>query len=70
VDVTFRKGQDGKWICSIPGKEDQEAFVTGDRISFNGNMGGLSLPMRLKYHKDGSVWAEIMGNPVVELHRQ
>ncbi|MBQ3881085.1 MAG: sialate O-acetylesterase [Bacteroidales bacterium] len=70
VDVTFRKGQDGKWICSIPGKEDQEAFVTGDRISFNGDMGGFSLPMRLKYHKDGSVWAEIMGNPVVELHRQ
>lgn len=70
-DLTFRKLEDGSWQCEMPGQEPQAARVRGKRATVNFPFGnGMRFPLELKFHDDGTLWAEMMGNPVAQLERR
>ena len=70
-DLTFKKLPDGSWQCEMPGQEPQTARVRGNRATVNFPFGnGMRMPLEVKFHNDGTLWAEMMGNPFAKLERK
>jgi hypothetical protein len=71
-DLTFRKLPDGSWVCEMPGQEPQPVRVRGNRatVNFSFGGGGMRMPLEVKFHDDGTLWAEMMGNPFARLERK
>ena len=69
-EVTLHKNGDGSWTFTIPGQDPKPAKVRGNKATVTAEFGNTSFPMDIRYHEDGSVWVEFMGNPTTELKRQ